>query len=88
MLHRVGIGIGSWLSLRRAGTFWLGIYVRGGTFLLAVGRLRRVIHRERGEKSGAGISMRRGGFKGTQMVKQPPKRGSMLEKESTNAQVG
>lgn len=88
MLHRVGIGIGSWLSLRRAGTFWLDICVRGGTFLLAVGRLRRVIHREGDEKSCAGISMRLGGLKGTRVVKQPPKRGSMLEKESNNAQVG
>lgn len=48
MLHWVGIGIGCWLSWCRAGAFWLGVCLRGGVFLLALGRLRLLIHRDVG----------------------------------------
>lgn len=48
MLHGIGIGIRRWLGLRRAGAFWLGMCVGGGAILLAVSRLRRMIHPEVG----------------------------------------
>lgn len=47
-MHRIDIGIGCWLSLGRAGALWLGICVRGGAVLLALGRLRRLVHPEVG----------------------------------------